>query len=50
MPQQVFQQHLEREGQRTDPLEAVRLGFLEVEIVISLLAHFEAAAAVETVE
>ena len=48
--QQIFEQHLEREGQARDPGKPVGLGLFQVEIVVGLAVDIERAPAIEAVE
>ena len=50
VPQQIFQQHLERERQAGDAGEPVGLGLLQIEIIVSLAVDIERAPAIEAVE
>ena len=50
MAQQIFQQHLQRERQAADAGEPVRLGLLQIEIVIAALADLQRPPAIEAVE
>ena len=50
MPQQIFEQHLQRERQAADAGEPVRLGLLQIEIIIAALADLQRPPAIETVE
>ena len=50
MPQQIFEQHLQRERQAADAGEPVRLGLLQIEIIIAALADLQRPPAIEAVE
>ena len=50
MAQEIFEQHLQRERQAADAGEPVRLGLLQIEIVIAALADPKRSPAIEAVE
>ena len=50
VPQQIFQQHLERERQAGDAGQPVGLGLFQIEIIVGLAADIERAPAIEAVE